>query len=335
MTPARLLRRLGAVAVVAVVLLVLAGLAPFALREPTSRGPVADTAADLPGQAQVLTTGLRELGYSCADPVRDPASVTRSCSRVRNIATSQVQFAAAAETGRLQVVRTTVDEPPRTGARLHGAVLGAAARAVGLPPAGTAQVQAAAAGEDEESVLRFGWGTVVVRTGAAGGAPDSTLRAADADGPGLRRSPTTLEVPVDTLATAAAAHGYTCTTPEVTTIRSCQRTVGGYRDDLWLQGTGTSTTSLQLSVSATYQRHTRGRWVGTMGEALGWVDTDQTRALRAWLAASSEAPGGDTYVGGLRLSFLVRDDTYGKETFGGVSADCAPTVDDLSSCEPG
>ena len=179
----------------------------------------------------------------------------------------------------------------------------------------------AAAATTAESVLDLGWGTAVVVTGLGQPGPASTFRAAGPSGPGLQASPTTLTVSVDALAEAAQAHGYTCTTPEVTTIRGCQRTVDGYHDDLWLQGTDTFTTSVDLSVTSDYRTATRARWVELMDQTLGWVDTAQTRSVRTWLAASADAPGAQAYVDGLPSPSTPASTSTPRRTFGGISAE--------------
>lgn len=332
----RVLRGIGLLVLVAVAVLVLVVLAPFALHERTASGSAADTAVDLTGQVQEATIGLRGLGFSCSDAVSTTETVTRSCTRVRNLNTSQVQLAAAPDTGLIQLVQADVGERWVDRAPVHGDIVGVVSRAIGLSPQEQEQVAAAAAATIPESVLDFEWGTAVVATGLGQPGPASTFRAEGQPGPGLQPglqpSPTTLALPVDALATAAEAHGYTCTTPEVTTIRSCQRTVDGYSDDLWLQGTDTFTTSVALDISSAYRTHTRERWVAVMGETLAWIDTAQTRSVRSWLAASADAPGAQAYVDGLPVSFHIRDDEYTKETFGGISVDCSPTFDDTIAC---
>jgi hypothetical protein len=333
-TTVLVLRALGVPALAAVGVLVLVALAPFAVHERTASGSVADTAVDLTGQVQEATIGLRGLGFSCSDAVSTAETVTRSCTRVRNLSTSQVQLVATTDTGLIQLVQSDVGEKWRDRTEVHGDILGVVSRAIGLPPRERERVAAAAAATTAESVLDLGWGTAVVVTGLGQPGPTSTFRAAGRPGPGLQPSPTTLAVSVDALATAAQAHGYTCTTPEVTSIRSCQRTVDGYGDDLWLQGTDTFTTSVNLSISSDYRTATRERWVAVMDETLAWVDTAQTRSVRTWLAASADAPGADVYVDGLPISFRTRVDEYTKETFGGILAECAPTVDDITACGP-
>jgi len=333
-TAVRVLRGVGLLVLAAAAVLALIVLAPFVLHERTASGSVADTAVDLPGQAQEATNGLRELGFACSDAVTDAATVTRSCSRVRNLNTSRVQLVVTADTGLIQLVTSDVGEEWRDRAQVHGDILGVVSRAIGLSAQEQQQVAAAAAATTAESVLDLGWGTAVVVTGLGRPGPASTFRAAGRPGPGLQPSPTTLTVPVDALATAARAHGYTCTTPEVTSIRGCQRTVDGYRDDLWLQGTDTFTTSVDLSITSDYRTATRDRWVTVMDETVRGVDAAQTRSVRTWLAASADAPGARAYVDGLPVSFHIRDDEYTKETFGGILAECAPTVDDITACGP-
>ena len=95
----RVLRGVGLLALVALAVLALVVLAPLALHERTATGSVADTAAILPGQAQVATIGLRELGFTCSDAVTTAETVTRSCTRVRNLSTSRVRLVATADTG--------------------------------------------------------------------------------------------------------------------------------------------------------------------------------------------------------------------------------------------
>jgi hypothetical protein len=330
----RILRGVGLLVLAVAAGLILVGLAPFALHERTATGSVADTAATLPGQAQVATIGLRELGFTCSDAVTTAETVTRSCTRVRNLGTSRVRLVATADTGLIQLVNSDIGEEWRDRSPVHGDVLGVVSRAIGLSPQEQGHVAAAAAATTPESVLDLGWGTAVVATGLGQLGPASTFRAAGQSGPGLPTSPATLAVPVDALAAAAEANGYTCTTPEVTSIRSCQRTVDGYGDDLWLQGTDTFTTSVILSVTSDYRTATRDRWVRVMDQTLAWVDTAQTRSVRSWLAASADAPGAQSYVDGLPVSFHIRVDEYTKETFGGILAECAPTIDDITACSP-
>ena len=59
-TAVRVLRGVGMLVLAAVAVLTLVVLAPFALHERTPSGSVADTAVDLPGQAQEATIGLRD-----------------------------------------------------------------------------------------------------------------------------------------------------------------------------------------------------------------------------------------------------------------------------------
>ena len=123
--------------------------------------------------------------------------------------------------------------------------------------------------------------------------------------------------------------------PEVRTIRGCDRpdVDDGYAEELSFQGTDATTVEVYLSVTSLYHRQTRSRWLARMTEVLGWVDTAQTRKLRSWLAASADAPGGDGYVDGLPIFFFVRTDAWEKETFGGLRAECATDIEDLSPCE--
>jgi len=323
----RSMRAVGVVVVAVIAALVGVGFAPFALNEQSSSGKVADTAAVLPGQAQVATEGLRRLGFSCSDPVISPATVTRSCSRVRWLMTSRVQMDLDAETGDVQLVRITIDQDS-SSATAYREILEVVGEAIGLSSDDRMKVLAAAPGP-HRLTLSLGWGTAAIHPGFA---PAVTLRAAGASGPALAWSTTTLHVRVDALAAAARAQGYTCTTPEVQTIRSCQRSEGGYDYDLGLEGTDTSITTLYLSVSSSYHTRTRAHWVEAMQQALGWVETEQTVALRRWLTDSAEAPGADGYVDGLRFSFLTRNDEWTKETFGGLSPDCATTVHAISDC---
>jgi hypothetical protein len=334
-TPGRVLRAGGALVLAVVVVLVLVAVAPFALRERGSTGAVPDTAVALPGQAGAATDVLRRLGYTCSDAVISGSTVQRSCGTVSGASTNRVQLLAARGTGAVQLVQTGTDRSS-TRAKEHRAVLDALGPAIGLPPEDQARLDDAVTA-DVDTTLTLGWGSAVLHAGErVDDQPGATLRVAGDTGPGLRRSRATLRVPVDALAAAAEARGYTCTTPQVRTIRSCDRpdVDDGYGEELSFQGTGTATIEVYLSVSSLYHRQTRSRWLAEMTEVLGWVDTEQTRELRAWLAASADAPGGEGYVDGLPISFLVRTDTWEKETFGVVRAECATDVEDLSSCEP-
>ncbi len=333
-TVRRVVRAVGLLALVAVVVLVLVAVAPFALRERRTSGPVADTAAVLPGQAGAATDALRRLGYSCSDAVTTASSastVQRSCSRVRSLLTSRVQLVVSRDTGVVRLVQTGIDEAT-TSAQTHRRVLDALGPALGLPPADQARLDAATTALP--TTLTLGWGTATFTDDDHTG---STLRAAGGPGPGLRPSRTTLRVPVDAFARAAEARGYTCTTPQVESIRGCDRPAGAdqdYGEELSFQGTDTGTVEIYLSVRSLYHRQTRSAWISRMTDVLGWVDTDQNRELLAWLAASADAPGGEGYVDGLPIFFLVRDDTWEKETFGGIRAECATSADDISACEP-
>ena len=182
-TSVRVLRGVGLLVLVAVAVLVLVVLAPFALHERTASGSVADTAVDLTGQVQEATLGLRGLGFSCSDAVSTAETVTRSCTRVHNLSTSQVQLVATADTGLIQFVQIDVGEEWRDRARVHGDVLSVVSRAIGLSPQEQEQVAAAAAATTAESVLDLGWGTAVVATGLGNpvpprrsGRPDSLVR---------------------------------------------------------------------------------------------------------------------------------------------------------------
>ena len=93
-------------------------------------------------------------------------------------------------------------------------------------------------------------------------------------------------------------------------MRACTRHAGGYSFELWMQGTDSYVTTLYLSVTARYRTETRSRWVDEMAVVLTWVDTQQGRNLSSWLAHSADAPGADSYVDGLPISFLVRADEY-------------------------
>ena len=332
--PGRLSRRwirrlVGAVALTVIGVLIAGGLAPFALQERRSSGSVADSAATLTGQAQAASEGLRRIGFACSDSDVSRGVVTRVCTRVRLIESARVQLVVTPDTGAVQLASTTIDEA-RSAQVSHGQILEVLADAVGLGPVERRIVLAAAAG-DAGQLLKLGWGSFAVRPGAA---PQSELRAAQWHDAPPSPSKTTLTGSVDTLATAARNRGYVCETPQVQTIRGCTRKEGGYSFDLWMQGTDTYVTTLDLSVTATYHNRTRSHWIDEMAVVLTWVDTEQGRNLSSWLAGSADAPGADSYVDGLRISFKVRADEYTKETFGGVTAECAPSVDDISHCEP-
>ena len=323
-----ILRLVGAVALTVIGVLIAGGLAPFAIREQGSSGSVADTAAALTGDSQAASEGLRRLGYTCSDSDVSRGVVRRVCTRVRLIESARVQLVVAADTGDVQLVTTTLDEA-RSAQASHGQILEVLADAVGLEPADRRRVLAAVAGDTDQS-LKLGWGSLTVRSGPP---RESELRAAQWDDAPPSPSKTTLIGSVDTLATAARNRGYVCETPQVQTIRGCTREEGGYSFDLWMQGTDSYVTTVDLSVTATYHNRTRSHWVDEMAVVLTWVDTEQGRNLSSWLAQSADAPGADSYVDGLRIYFLVRADEYTKETFGGVAAECGRSVDDISSCE--
>ena len=101
-----------------------------------------------------------------------------------------------------------------------------------------------------------------------------------------------------------------------------------------MQGTDAYVATLYLSVEATHRTQTRSHWVDEMAVVLTWLDTEQGRSLSSWLAKSADAPGANSYVDELPISFSVRADEYVKETFGGVTAECGRSVNDISSCAP-
>ena len=325
----RFRKLLGASALTVIGVLIAAGLAPFALQEQRSSGSVADTAATLTGQSETASDGLRRLGYTCSDLNVSRGVVTRVCTRVRLIESARVRLIITTDTGAVQLVTTTLDEG-RSAQASHRQVLEVLADAVGLEPADRSRVLAAAAGSANQ-LIELGWGTFGVRSGPPA---ESDLRAAQWHDPPASLSKTTLVGSVDALATAARNQGYVCTTPQIQTVRGCTRKEGGYFFDLWMQGTDTYVTTLYLSVSATHRTQTRSHWVDEMAVVLTWLDTQQGHDISSWLAQSADAPGANSYVDGLPISFLVRADEYTKETFGGVTAECAPYVNDISSCEP-
>jgi hypothetical protein len=329
------LRVVGAVVLTVLGILIAVGLAPFALQERRSSGSVSDTAGTLIGQVQTATEGLRGLGYSCADADVSRGVVRRVCTRVQLIESARVQLLATADTGDVQLATTTVNQARSTRAS-HGQILEVLADAVGLEPADRRRVLAAVAGAIDqplkpEQSVKLGWGTLTVRSSPT--PVESELRAAQWDDAPPSPSRTTLTGSVDTIAATARNRGYVCTTPELT-MRACTRKEGGYSFDLSMQGTGTYLTTLYLSVTARNRTETRSRWVDEMATVLGWVDTEQGDNLSSWLAHSADAPGADSYVDGLPISFLVRADEYTKETFGGVVAECGRLVNDISGCEP-
>jgi hypothetical protein len=318
--------------------LIAGGLAPFAIHERGASGSAADTAVTMTGQAQAATEGLRRLGYACSDAEVSRGVVTRVCTRVRLIESARVQLIITADTGAVQLVTIRLDEASSAQAS-HGQILEVLTDAVGLKPADRSRVLAAVAGDADQS-FKLGWGSFTLRPGAAAKFElpeeqwESELRAEQWDDPPPSPSKTPLTGSVDTLATAARNRGYVCKTPQVQTIRACTRKEGGYVFDLWMQGTDTYVPTLYLSVTTSHRSQTRSRWVDEMAVVLTWVDTEQSRNLSSWLARSADAPGADSYIDGLHISFLVRADEYTKETFGGVLAECGRYVDDISSCEP-
>lgn len=309
--------------------LLAAGLAPFALQEQRTDGPGVDTAAALTGPAQAASDGLRRLGFACSDTDVSAGVVTRVCTRVRFLESARVRMVITVDRGAVQLASTSVDEGSSAQAT-HGAVLGVLADAVGLEPTDRSRVLAAVAGNTNQ-LMELGWGSFGIRSGPP---IESDLRAARWKQPRPSVAKHTLVGSVDALAAAATSRGYVCTIPEIQTIRGCVRTEGGYRYDLWLQGTDRYVSALSLSVTASYRTRTRSRWVDEMTVVLTGMDTEQGRRLAVWLAQSADAPGADGYVDGLPISFLVRADEYTKETFGGVTPECGRYIDDISRCEP-
>ena len=218
----------GAGALTVIGVLVAAGLAPLALNERRSSEPVADTAATLPGQAEVASEGLRRLGYACSDSDVSRGVVTRVCTRVHLIEPTRVLLFVAADTGAVQLATTTVHEG-RPDQALQARVLQVLADAVGLQPADRSRVLAAAA-TNADQLLDLGWGTFSVRSGPPA---ESDLRAEHWHDPPAGPSNTTLAGSVDALATAARKQGLLSTTPQIQTIRDCTRKEGGYFFDLW------------------------------------------------------------------------------------------------------
>lgn len=331
--PRMLLRVIVPAVGAAVVVLALIAAVPFALREGAADGAVRDTAAALPGQAQRVSDSLRRLGYSCSDVVEGPGTTTRSCSRVEHLTTSRVGMVLTTTSGTLELAAVTTDDEQHAP-EIYREAVAAVGPALDLPRA--AQDRAtAAAGSSVDTTVDLGWGSLTVKTALPASAEESgaTLRSATGATASLGASRTTLDVPVDVFAAGAQAHGYTCSTPQVDTIRACEKGDSGYHEELSFQGIDRYTTEIYLSVTSTYHRQTRAHWIEAMSEVVGWADTGQTKALRAWLDSSQDAPGATAYVDGLPIYFLVRNDTYTKETFGGLRADCATRIEDLSSCD--
>lgn len=93
-------------------------------------------------------------------------------------------------------------------------------------------------------------------------------------------------------------------------------------------------TALNLEVNSTFHTETRRHWVDEMTVALTWMDTAQSRQLSSWLARSADAPGANSYVDGLGIGFIVRDNEYFKETMGGIDAGCARSKANITACAP-
>ncbi|GAB2594254.1 hypothetical protein GCM10009593_38760 [Microlunatus antarcticus] len=326
----QLVLRAAALALGVVVLVLgLTAAAPFALRERAANGQVSDTAAALPGQAQRATESLRKLGYSCSDVVSTANSTTRSCSRVNYLPASWVRMVLDTSTGSIRLAVATTDDEQRA-ARTYRQAVSALAPVIALPQKEQDKA-VAAAGATADSITDLGWGTLTIKTVTPSSADESgaTLRAAGSATVGLGASRTTLDVPVDALSDSAQAQGYTCDTPQVQTIRSCEKVDGNYYEELSFQGTDRYTTEVYLSVTSTYHRQTRSQWIRAMDQVMSWIDTDQTRAVRVWLAASQDAPGAYGYVGGLPISFVVRTDTRRRR-----SASSEPTAPPQSRTYP-
>lgn len=274
-----------------------------------------------------VSAGLRGLGYSCSDAQRSRVLRTQLCSRTQYLASAEVRLITSSADGTMRAVGFAVDEGA-TNTKPLVEVLEVLGGAVGFADTDRAAVLSAVSDHATQPV-QLNWGTF---TPATDGESESMLQSSAWDGPLPVFSPARLEVPMDLLSARATEHGYVGETPQIRTIRSCTRSEGGYFYDLWMEGADASVASLYLNISSTYHTGTRRRWVQEMEVVLSWVETDQGRMLRSWLAQSASAPGGIAYVAGLRVSFLVRTGEYTKETFGAITADCYQQSGDVTGC---
>ena len=155
------LPRLTALVGLAAVVLVLVALGPMAIREQRPTGSAAHTAAQLTGEAQAATDGLRRFGFSCADVDGAGETLTRMCSRVLMIESAEVRMIVRAATGEILVSTSSVDEAPgsaeATRDRLreiipdrNGSVAGSRTRPVKI----TGSIDALAAAAQERGYVR-------------------------------------------------------------------------------------------------------------------------------------------------------------------------------------
>ncbi|GAA1436937.1 hypothetical protein GCM10009616_37850 [Microlunatus lacustris] len=270
---------------------------------------------------------LRGLGYSCSEAQESRELRTGLCSRTRYLTSAEVRLLTRPEDGTVRAVGLAVDEGA-TNAEPLSEILKVLGEAVGLTEADRTAVRSAVSNHATEPVP-LSWGTF---TPAIEGEAESMLEASGRDEPMPALPSVLLEVPRDQLTRRATERGYVCETPQIRSIRSCTRSAGGYSYDLWMEGTGIAVASLYLSVTSTHHTRTRSRWIEELGVVLSEVETDQGRMLGSWVRQSASAPGGSAYIASLRISFLVRNGEYTKETFGSVTSDCYQLAGDSSRC---
>lgn len=305
-SPRRLRRLLVAgVALAAAFLLV-----PFALNE----GPGTETPNDLSGpsrgQVASLTSEVQRLGFACSDQDPSAATLSRLCTMSEPEQYGRLVLSATAATG--QLARVAFDVWHADANRAVGAnVAGAIASALALSAADGDRLADALGrvGAAQQGQLR--WGSFTATT--EGHTQQLDLRSAA----GQRPAPpvqTAIGSSVDRLRQVAEAQGYSCETPEVTSIRACSRTSGGYSYELWAQGKGDTIRRLDLSVTATHRRHTRERYATELGTLLRALATPQTDDLAGWVGQTGRARGADAFVGGMNIRFTTTGSTYTKET---------------------
>ncbi|HEX8487643.1 MAG TPA: hypothetical protein VF642_03785 [Propionibacteriaceae bacterium] len=307
-TPSRLRRFLTVGVALAVGFL----LVPFALNERPGTEAARDRSSLARGEVAELTTELQRLGFTCSDQDPRAAVLSRLCTTSEAEQSGRLLLDAQTSSG--QVSRVAVDAWDAQGPQELGADLATAlAQALDLTQADSDRLAEGLAREPggPERTERLRWGTFTASS--VEGALRVDLRRVgwqppdSVPGAGVRQSVGRLQQVAETL-------GYACETPDITSIRACNRTSGGYSYELWAQGKGDTIRMLDLTVTSTHRRHTRERSASELIALLTGLGTPQTSELATWVDQTRGAQGGDAFVGGVHVSFDVNGSAYTKET---------------------
>ena len=286
-------------------------LVPFLLNErPGTEAPPRDLSSPSRGQVAALTSEVQGLGFACSDQDPSAAALSRLCTSSQPENSGRLLLSATASTG--QLTRVAFDVWDANGTQVLGADLaGAIGSALDPSTADGDQLTDALERAGAEQRGQLGWGSFTVTTDGETRRLDLRSTAGQRPKPPVQMA---IAASVDRLRQVAETQGYDCETPEVTTIRACSRTSGGYSYELWAQGKGDTIRMMDLSVTATHRWHTRERYAAELGALLRALATPQTDDLADWVAQTGRAHGADAFVGGMNIRVTTTGSTYTKET---------------------